>query len=169
MVWANGTNINSIGSVIAGSGGFTKAGTGTLIISGDNLFSGATTVSAGVLQVASTSDLGSGNVTIANGATLSLLGDVSISDAATLTLQNFGLTNGMVTLAAGLNETVGALYLGSTGYFSGTFGAVGSGAGFESNTWFGGSGIITVVPEPATWMLLAGAGSFLIARRRRRA
>ncbi len=170
VVWSNGSNTNRIGAAIAGSGGFTKTGTGTLIISGANLFSGDTHVSSGTLQVESTSNLGvTGDVTIANGATLSLFNDISISDTATLTLQNFGLTNGMVTLATGLNETVGALYLGDTGYFSGTFGAVGSGASFESNQWFGGSGIITVIPEPATWLLLAGAGTFLITRRRRHA
>lgn len=51
VVWANGTQINTIGAVITGSGGLTKAGTGTLILSGTNTYGGTTIVSGGNLQV----------------------------------------------------------------------------------------------------------------------
>ncbi len=51
VVWANGTNINTIGAAITGSGGLTKTGTGTLILSGTNTYGGITVVSGGNLQV----------------------------------------------------------------------------------------------------------------------
>jgi fibronectin-binding autotransporter adhesin len=51
VVWANSTNINTIGSVITGSNGMTKAGSGTLILSGTNSYTGTTTISGGALQV----------------------------------------------------------------------------------------------------------------------
>lgn len=51
VVWANGSNINTIGAIITGSGGLTKTGSGTLILSGDNTYEGPTVVSGGNLQV----------------------------------------------------------------------------------------------------------------------
>ncbi|OAI56559.1 hypothetical protein AYO49_00735 [Verrucomicrobiaceae bacterium SCGC AG-212-N21] len=51
VVWANSTNTNTIGAVITGSNGLTKAGSGTLILSGTNAYTGATRVSGGTLQV----------------------------------------------------------------------------------------------------------------------
>ncbi|MEY4484519.1 MAG: hypothetical protein RL693_1971 [Verrucomicrobiota bacterium] len=51
VVWANGTNTNTIGAVITGSGGLTKTGSGTLILSGANTYGGTTIVSGGNLQV----------------------------------------------------------------------------------------------------------------------
>ena len=41
----------TFGGVISGSNGINKAGAGTLIFGGNNTYSGATTVSAGTLQI----------------------------------------------------------------------------------------------------------------------
>ncbi|MBV9997608.1 MAG: autotransporter-associated beta strand repeat-containing protein, partial [Verrucomicrobia bacterium] len=56
--------VSTLTGVIAGPGGLTKAGPGTLVLTGDNTYTGNTTVSAGTLQ------LGNG------GTTGSVIGDI---------------------------------------------------------------------------------------------
>ena len=46
----NGNNV-TFATALGGTGGLTKAGTGTLTLSGANIYSGATTVNAGTLQL----------------------------------------------------------------------------------------------------------------------
>ena len=61
-------------TVIGGTGGVTQAGSGTLILSGTNTYSGATNITAGTLQVSNASALGTGagGVTVATAGTLAL-------------------------------------------------------------------------------------------------
>ncbi len=79
------TQTGAIASVIGGTSGYAKQGTGKLIVSGENLYGGVTTVSAGVLSIQSAGGLGvvdgtSPNGTVvATGAALEVQGDVSIS------------------------------------------------------------------------------------------
>lgn len=171
VVWSNGSASNTLGASLSGTGGLTKAGTGTLVLSGLNSYSGLTYVSGGTLQVGNgtnASSLGvTGNVTIAAGAVLSLMNGLAISDAGTLTMERFGLFNGRMTIAPGINETVGALFLGDAAAAPGVYGSVASGAQFQYDDYFTGAGTITVVPEPASaGMLLIGIAA-VCARRRR--
>ena len=70
----------------------TKTGTGTLLLSGSNTYTGTTTVSAGILQAAIPAALPgrttSGKITVAGGATLAInvggTGEFTSSDIATL-------------------------------------------------------------------------------------
>jgi autotransporter-associated beta strand protein len=79
----------TISSVIAGSAGLIKAGTGTLTLSGINTYTGGTTVSAGTLKLDLTSRL-SGNVNV---------GSFAIASTGTLELFN---TNTAIDNPSGL-------------------------------------------------------------------
>ncbi|CAB3803317.1 hypothetical protein LMG28138_05324 [Pararobbsia alpina] len=85
-----GTQLTQNGT-IGGTGALTKAGTGTLVLSAANVYSGSTTVSAGTLS-AGANDTFSANSghTVASGATLNLAGHNqtirSLSNAGTVTL-----------------------------------------------------------------------------------
>lgn len=72
-LFVRGTGTGTISGVISGTGGVTKIDNpGTWVLTGANTYSGATTVSAGFLQVGSagTGRTGTGNVTVQSGATL---------------------------------------------------------------------------------------------------
>jgi len=93
---------------ISGTGGLVKTGTGTLTLSGDNGFSGDTTVSAGTLDL--TGSL-AGGATVESGATLegsgSIAGTTAVEDGGTIAgVQGSGLTLGGLSLAAGANVDV---------------------------------------------------------------
>jgi autotransporter-associated beta strand protein len=59
----------TIGSVLAGTAGLVKNGAGTLQLATANSYSGGTTVNAGVLLAAHADALGTGGLSVANGAT----------------------------------------------------------------------------------------------------
>ena len=142
VVWANGGIKDTIGASLTGSGGLTKAGTGTLILTGANGYTGLTYVSAGTLQVGDgtyRSNLGlDGDITVAGGAVLSLLHPVTLAEDTTLRLQEFGIVVGRVNLAAGVDQPVPSLFLGETAMPPGTYGSTSSTAAFKSDTWFSG-------------------------------
>jgi filamentous hemagglutinin family protein len=78
---------------ISGTGGVTKAGSGTLLLSGANTYSGGTTVSAGALQAGHATAFGSGTIGVIGGAGLDLNGQAMTSTGA-LTLNGTGLSGG---------------------------------------------------------------------------
>jgi fibronectin-binding autotransporter adhesin len=169
-------NPNTVGSVIAGSGGLTIAGTNVMILKAANTYTGKTTVGAGILQIGdgtlTTSKLGAGNVEVCAGATLLIKARVTnaIADTADISLDDVGdVFYGMLSLESGINETVHGLILGGTGMPAGTYGSSTSAATYKLDNYFAGSGILTVtaaVPEPATLTLLGTAGLFLLLARR---
>jgi filamentous hemagglutinin family protein len=77
----NRSNAMTVGNVIGGSGTVNQAGTGTTTLAADNSYSGATTVSAGTLQVGSGGSSGTlGNstgVTLYNNANLTFSKNVN--------------------------------------------------------------------------------------------
>ena len=114
------TNANMVtyASAIAGSGGnLTKLGAGTLSLAANNTFSGAITIAAGTLQIASSGRLGGGTFSgnISNASTfdyagmgnqtlsgvMSGSGGVSVSGGGLLNLTGNNTYSGATTLSSG--------------------------------------------------------------------
>ncbi|MDQ0068717.1 outer membrane autotransporter protein [Variovorax boronicumulans] len=109
---------NTLSGSISGTGGsVVKVGAGTLVLTGANTYTGATTVAAGTLRVNNTSGSGTGTgaVQVQSGATLagsgSIAGAVTIAKGGILAAGNSPgtLTLGALTLAGGstLNYELG--------------------------------------------------------------
>ncbi len=121
---------------LTGDGGITKQGTGTLLVTGNNDFTGAVAVNEGVLELASTLGGAAANtvsVSVASGATLLLSQSEQVSDTAAVSL-----SGGTIQRGAGVSEVFGALTIvgGSTLDF-GT-GAIGD-LQFQNYTYTGSS------------------------------
>jgi autotransporter-associated beta strand protein len=94
---------------ISGKGGFVKLGDGVLTLSGTNSYTGATTVSAGVLQAGSTGAFSAGSEFIVNaGATLNLNGVsstiASLSGSGVVTSNTFEVSS-IARLSVGADNT----------------------------------------------------------------
>jgi autotransporter-associated beta strand protein len=110
--------------VISGQGSLTKLGNGTLSLTGANVQSGGTTVSAGTLQLGIGGIVGSleGNVSVANGATLAFNRSDNVTYAGTVTGEGSltKLGSGALTLtgssdfSGGVTLSAGTLRIGNT-------------------------------------------------------
>ncbi|KTT22332.1 autotransporter-associated beta strand repeat-containing protein [Pseudacidovorax intermedius] len=113
------------GGAASGSGGFTKLGTGVMLMSGaTSTYTGTTAVSAGTLRVGATNAIATNSpVTVASGTTLDINGQSqslkSLAESGTLAMG----TNGALTLTGNSNLSGG----GNSVTGSGTI-TVGSGA-----------------------------------------
>jgi fibronectin-binding autotransporter adhesin len=106
ILTVNGTGNTLISAFIDGAGGMGSAiikdGSGTLTITGNNSYSGGTTVNGGTLLVNGRGDLGDGNITVNNSGTLG--GD---SSSPIISRGVFGNGNTHLTVAAGGNLAPG--------------------------------------------------------------
>ncbi|KAB2658097.1 hypothetical protein F9K94_07830 [Brucella tritici] len=129
--FANSGNHDFVGG-ISGTGSVLQSGAGTTItLSGQNAYSGGTSITAGTLAISEDDNLGTGGLTIANNATLQLTDSFAFSHAVTL--------NAGGTIDTGTNSNTLAAVV------SGTGGLTKTGSGTltlsETNTYAGGTTI----------------------------
>ena len=180
---AAGTNANfyytagsipttTITAAVGGTGLLKTSGAGTWILShANNTYSGGTELAgSGNLDVKADGALGTGNIKLTASNLLTLEGGTTnnyIANTATLTLSQQG------TISLYLNftgtDSLAGVNLWGTNYttYGQTFGGVGSGATHEYS-WITGNGLLQIVPEPATWALLAFSLTTVMVLRRRR-
>ncbi len=153
-------NVFTLNGVIDGAGSISKVGSGTLVLGGDNAYSGGTNLNAGTIQVNTNTALGTGGLVMADGTallagvnSLALANGVTLNGTSTMNTQGF-------TLA--LNGVIGG---------TGTLAKIGTGT-LElngDNTYSGGTsltaGTIRVGNNNAlgTGNLAMAAGTFLQA------
>ena len=127
-IGTNSANV-TISTVLAGTGGLTKNGTGTLTLSGGNSYGGGTTINTGTVTLGNAAALGNaaGAVSVASGAVLNMNGiNVANTNALTLNGSGSGGTGALIN-STGTGQYNGAISLagnttiGNTGAASLTF------------------------------------------------
>jgi autotransporter-associated beta strand protein len=111
--------------VFSGSGSLTKSGSGHLVMSGANTYTGGTTVSAGTLKAGSATAFGTGAISVTSGAALDLGGQTMTSTGA-LTLNGTGLSSGGALLNSSSTAATyaGLVTLGSSSSIVGGSGVI---------------------------------------------
>ena len=171
----NRSGTTTYGGTLSGTGGLTQAGSGTLVLTGTSTYTGATTISSGVINVHSNNALGAttGGVTVANGAALELQGGVTIG-VKPLSVVGTGIANGGALRNISGNNTYGGdvTLAGATriNSDSGTLALTGAIGGAGQNLTVGGSattaisGTITgagsLTRDGSGTLILTGANTF---------
>jgi autotransporter-associated beta strand protein len=137
--FAQSTN-GTYAGVISGSGSLTKSGNARLTLSGSNSLSGATTVSAGTLELnnGAGAALGStASLSVATAATLLLSQSGQVNDSASVTL-----SGGTIQRGSGVSEVFGNLNITAASFLD--FGS-GTGGNLQFQNYTNtGSALVTV-------------------------
>jgi autotransporter-associated beta strand protein len=119
---------------IGGAGGIYKLGTGPLVLNGNNSFTGANQITGGTLQCNTPTSLGTGLLNINTGANVYL---------------NYSGSRIIAALS----------YNGSAPLAPGTYGSSSSPAAIKNNSFFSGTGTVTVLPVSSVTLALSGGNS----------
>jgi MYXO-CTERM domain-containing protein len=160
----------TLSGAISDMGNLVKRGAGTLRLSASNSYSGATTVSAGTLELASLTGSAAGSassVTVANGATLLLSQSDQVYNSATVTL-----SGGTIARGSGVSEVFGNLNLTAASFLdfgTGTAGTMTFGTytpgslltinNFAGNTLVFGSDLSTTITNASYFSFSSGISS----------
>ena len=120
----NRSDNSSYSGVISGSGTMTKSGAGSLTLSGANSYTGATTVSAGTLELNNTSGqalASTTSISVASGAVLLISQDNQVNNSASVTL-----SGGTIQRGSGVSEVFGNLNITTASFLDFGTGATGS-------------------------------------------
>ncbi|MEI8039143.1 MAG: autotransporter-associated beta strand repeat-containing protein, partial [Verrucomicrobiota bacterium] len=145
-------------SVIGGTGGLQQLGAGTTTLSGNNSYSGTTSVIAGVLRASHANALGTtaGGTSVTSGAALELIGGIAIG-AEALGLNGSGITSaGALRNISGTNSHAGLITLNGATRINSDSGLLTLSGGFSGaqNLTIGGAGGTTLSGD-----LAIGAGT----------
>jgi fibronectin-binding autotransporter adhesin len=161
----------SFGNIVSGAGSLTKAGTGVLVLTNTNTYTGGTLVSAGTLQIGNAGTTGSivGNVSVAAGAALvfnrtdaiSFAGGIAGTGQLTKLAAGTLTLTGNVTLTGNTIVSQGVLQIGN----GGTAGSITGNIINNANVTFNRSDTITyggVMSGAGGSLTKIGAGTLIL-------
>ena len=175
---------NNISNQITSTGGITKTGTDTLVMLGNNNYTGITTVSAGAISIRNANALGAGanNTVVSNGAALYVVG-TGFSIPETIQIDGTGIgmngaiwipsTTGATTFTGAIttntvaasrinNDGSGLLTISNAAFTNNggiTFGLNGTG-GTTVSSAIGGNGALTKDGTGTGMLILSGASTY---------
>jgi fibronectin-binding autotransporter adhesin len=149
-----GLQSGTVSAVLAGTGSVTKSTLGTVTLSGVNTYTGATTVSAGTLQINTNGALGTtlNGTTVSSGAALKLNG-VNYSTTEALTLNGSGISGAGALTNSGTSTFAGAINIATNATISPSGGTLNLTGGISKNgttLTFAGGGIVNIMTNGIT-------------------